>query len=335
MRIAIYGAGSLGTALGAYIAKAGYPIELINRNAAHVAALKEKGARVTGTVEMTVKVNALTPDEMSGVYDVVFLMTKQLDNVNVVRFLAGYLAPDGVICTMQNGLPEPLIAEIVGEERTFGCAIGWGATMNGAGATELTSEPSALCFSLGGYKLSGEKFDMIVRLLQTMGPVQIERNFIGARWSKLLINSAFSGLSTVLGCTFGEICDNKKSRAYAQAVMKECIDVCAALRIRPEPVQGKDIVKLLDYHGPVKKWISRMIIPIAMKKHRRIRASMLTDIENGKRCEIEAINGAVAAAGCKAGVPTPRNDRIIELIRKIEAGELKPGFENLKRLNDR
>jgi len=76
MRIAIYGAGSLGTILGAYISKGGVPIELINRNKAHVEALKEKGAQVVGTVQFTQQVVAYTPEEMSGKYDVIFLMTK-------------------------------------------------------------------------------------------------------------------------------------------------------------------------------------------------------------------------------------------------------------------
>ena len=66
MRIAIYGAGSLGTILGAYLTKAGLNCELINRNQAHVEALRTQGARVTGTVELTVPVKALLPQEMSG-----------------------------------------------------------------------------------------------------------------------------------------------------------------------------------------------------------------------------------------------------------------------------
>ena len=61
MRIAIYGAGSLGTILGAYLTKAGLNCELINRNQAHVEALRTQGARVTGTVELTVPVKALLP----------------------------------------------------------------------------------------------------------------------------------------------------------------------------------------------------------------------------------------------------------------------------------
>ncbi len=72
-KYAIYGAGSLGTVLGAYITKNGGTVELINRNRAHVAALNEKGATITGTVNMTVPVKAITPDEMQGEYDVIFV----------------------------------------------------------------------------------------------------------------------------------------------------------------------------------------------------------------------------------------------------------------------
>ena len=122
MRCAIYGAGSLGTVLGAYMTKNGAQVDLINRNKAHVAALKEKGATIRGTVDMNVPVSALTPDEMSGTYNVILLMTKQLLNPEVVAFLKPFLAEDGVIVTLQNGIPEPSIAEIVGKNRTMGCA---------------------------------------------------------------------------------------------------------------------------------------------------------------------------------------------------------------------
>ena len=76
MRVAIYGAGAMGTILGAYIAASGRQIDLITRNVKHVEAMKEHGAHVLGNANFTVRVNALTPDEMTGVYDIIFLMTK-------------------------------------------------------------------------------------------------------------------------------------------------------------------------------------------------------------------------------------------------------------------
>ena len=331
MRTAIYGAGSLGTILGAYISKAGEPIELINRNKAHVEALNSVGAKVTGTVDFCQKVTAYTPDQMSGTYDIIFLMTKQQNNKEVVAMLKNYLAPDGVLVTFQNGLPEVQIASILGEEHVLGCTVAWGATLQSPGVCELTSEPDALSFSLGSIsKVRNRHFAKVKELLEMMGTVDVEENFIGTRWSKLLINAAFSGMSAVLGCTFGEAAGPKESRRIVQALIKECIDVCATGGIRIEPVQGKDIVKLLDYRSGLKKAISFFIIPIAISKHAKLKASMLQDIEKGKLTEVDAINGAVSEYGRKVGCPTPMNDKVVEIIHLIEEGKMKPCFDNLR-----
>lgn len=287
MRAAIYGAGSLGTILGAYITAKGGRIDLINHKRKHVEALQQGGAHVVGTVEFVQPVTAY--------------------------------------------LPEQGIADIVGEDRVLGCTVAWGATMLGPGVCELTSLPDSLTFSLGSLSAhpNGHLQD-VKDLLELMGPVTVEENFVGTRWSKLLINSAFSGMSTVLGCTFGEAAAPMKSRRLVLGLIKECIDVCAAGGIKIEPVQGKDAVKLLDYHNPLKKALSLFILPIAIKKHSLLKASMLQDLERGKKTEVDAINGAIAAYGRKIGFPTPLNEKVTELIHRMEAGELKPGFDNLK-----
>lgn len=330
MRIAIYGAGSLGTILGAFISKAGINIELINHNKAHVEVLQTIGAQITGTVKFTQKVTAYTPNEMSGLYDIIFLMTKQQHNKDVVQMLKSFLTNDGVLVTFQNGLPEILIAEILGEEHVLGCTVAWGATLQAPGICELTSAPDALSFSLGAISRNRSKhFNKVKELLELMGKVEVEENFIGTRWSKLLINAAFSGMSAVLGCTFGEAARPKESRKIIQALIKECIDVCKMGDIHIEPVQGKDIVKLLDYNNTIKRAFSFFIIPIAIRKHAKLKASMLQDLEKGKLTEVDAINGIVSQYGRKVGCPTPMNDRVVDVIHKIEQGELKPCFENL------
>ncbi len=331
MRTAIYGAGSLGTILGAFITRNGGQIDLINRNKAHIEALQKNGAKIIGKLNFTQKVTAYTPDEMSGTYDIILLMTKQQHNREVVTFIKDFLAPDGVIVTLQNGIPELLISEIVGEDRVLGCSVAWGSTMVSPGVCELTSSPDRLTFSLGSLSSkTNNKIQRVKELLGTVGCVEIDDNFIGSRWSKLLINSSFSGMSAVLGCTFGEAAKNKSSRKIVQGLIKECIDVCAKGGIKIEPVQGKDIVKLLDYKGPIKKAISNFIIPIAIKKHANLKASMLQDLEKGKKTEVEHINGVVSIFGKKVGQPTPLNDKVVKIVNRIEKGELKPSFDNLK-----
>ena len=90
------------------------------------------------------------------------------------------------------------------------------------------------------------------------------------------------------------------------------------------------VSKLLDYKGALKKAISFFIIPIAISKHARLKASMLQDLEKGKLTEVDAINGAVSDYGRKVGCPTPMNDQVVEIIHKIEQGQLKPCADNIK-----
>lgn len=335
MRCAIYGAGSLGTVLGAYMTKNGADVVLINRNKEHVAVLKEKGAHITGTVDFTTPVKAITPDEMEGTYDVFFLMTKQLFNKEVVTFLKPFLAEDGVIVTFQNGIPEPGIAEIVGKDHTMGCVVEWGATLSEPGVCILTSEPDSLSFHMGKMDgISDEQVNAVKELLEKMCPVYMEDNLLGARWSKLLINATFSGLGTVLGGTFGDVFNSPDGRKIAIRCMKECIDVGHAAGETFAPVQGKDITKLFYYKNGLKRAIAMMIMPIAMKKHAAIEPSMLQDLRHHKPCEIDAINGVVCEWGRKCKVPTPVNDRIVEVVKKEQSGELKLEKANLELFRD-
>ncbi|MCQ2476107.1 MAG: 2-dehydropantoate 2-reductase [Clostridia bacterium] len=335
MKCAIYGAGSLGTVLGAYMTKNGAEVELINRNKEHVAALREKGATIKGTVEMNVPVNAITPDEMSGKYDVFFLMTKQLFNKEVVTMLKDYLTEDGVIVTLQNGIPEPGIAEIVGKNHTMGCTVEWGATLSAPGECILTSDPDSLSFHMGKMEgITDAQFNLVKGLLEKMCPVHFEENLLGARWSKLLINATFSGLGTVVGGVFGDVSEGKDVKPIAVRCMKECIDVGHAAGEEFAPVQGKDITKLFYYKNGLKRAFAILLLPIAMKKHRAIEPSMLQDLKKGKPCEIDAINGVVCEWGRKCGIPTPVNDRIVEVIKKEQSGELKLEHSNIRLFDD-
>ena len=128
MRTAILGCGSMGMILGAYLNKNGCEAQLIDAYVDHVKALNEKGAKVIRFGNFTVPVKAISPDQMDGKYDLVFLLTKQTANEEVLNHLLPFLNADSTVCTLQNGVPEPSVAKIIGKERTVGGTILWGAT---------------------------------------------------------------------------------------------------------------------------------------------------------------------------------------------------------------
>lgn len=329
MKAAIYGAGAMGTVLGAYITRAGKKIDMITRNVKHVSALKRDGAKISGTVDFTVPVTALTPDEMTGRYDIIFLMTKQRENAVICQFLRGYLSKNGAICTMQNGLPEPSVAAVVGEERTLGCAVSWGATLKGEGCAVLTSSPDKLTFSLGAYDNGNPNLKKVARLLSCMGGVTLESNFAGARWAKLAINSAFSSLSAITGLTFGQVASDKRTKGIALSMLNEAFAVAAASGVKLQKIQGHDIVKIYCCNGGLKRFIALKLLPLAMKSHKNIISGMYYDLSAGRKCDIDFINGVIVENANKFGVKAPLNKKVLEIAHRIERGELRITADNI------
>ncbi len=335
MKIAIYGAGAMGTVLGAYLTKSGLDVDLFARNKEHVEALKKKGAHIIGTTSFTVQVNAFYPHELSTLYDFIFLTTKQRNNDEVVNFLKDYVKEDGAIVVMQNGIPEMKVAKIIGDDKVIGCTMNWGATYHGKGVSELTSKASHenLTFNIGPYKnIAMYKVKKAADILENMGKVTIEDNLIGARYAKLLVNASMSGLSVITGKTFGYLANNKESRLLALAIIKECINVAKKGNIEIEKLQGHDIVKWMDYNNKIERFIAGIILKLAMKKHRNIKSSMLRDLDRGLKTEVNFINGAVCDMGREYNVKTPLNDKIVALVREIENKDRLVSLNNLKEL---
>ncbi len=333
-RIAVYGAGAMGTVLGALLTKGGLQVDLITRNRAHVEGMKTAGATILcegdGT-SFTQTVNAVLPEEMTGKYDVIFLMTKQKHNAEILRFLLPYMKEDGLVCTTQNGLPEQGVADIVGSERTYGAATSFGATYLEGGRVALTSKIEGMSMEVGGYQNGGEKLPLLTEILSCAGKAVEKENFVvqsndllGARWAKLTINAAFSGLSVVTGMTFGEVARRKKTRKIALGIIRECAAVANASGVRLAKMQGHDIEKLLCKN----RLFAYMVLPLVMKKHKKLVSGMLKDVQNGKRCEIDFINGMVVNAGVRVGVQTPLCEKVVEIVHGIEDGLYETDYRN-------
>ena len=228
-RLAIMGCGSLGTILGAYISKAGRQVDLIDANKAHVDALNKDGAKIQilGKEGFTVPVKAITPDQMEGIYDIFIYMAKQTYNEIAIPQMLAHSNENTVICTCQNGIPELAVCNYVDSERVMGAPVLWGATWVEPGVSNLTQSDESLKgagFTLGS--VSGKVTEEVLEvkeILEFMGHVDISQNLMGQRWCKLLMNSTFSGMSTVLGGTFGDVNRNDAAMKCVAFIGRESV----------------------------------------------------------------------------------------------------------------
>lgn len=336
MRTAILGAGALGIIIGARMTANGQQVDLIDAYKENVDALNTDGATATGYISMHQKVTALTPDQMTGTYDLVLLLTKQTANPTALPRLLPHLHKDSIVCTLQNGIPEESVASYVGKERTIGGAVGFGATWLKPGVSELTSSQEAIdkfAFEIG--EMDGAirpRLEKVKEVLGAAGGTTILTNLMGIRWTKLLMNSTFSGMSASLGVSFRPILEDSKAMICIAHIADEVIKVCHAKGFRMVEMQGEDM-EFLELKN-------KDDIPDKMDFYQRVwgrhnnKASMLQDLEKGKPTEIDYINGVVSRGGRERGIATPFNDKVVELVKEAEDRKEVTAFSNLARFGD-
>ncbi|WP_337031220.1 2-dehydropantoate 2-reductase [Paenibacillus illinoisensis] len=330
MRIAILGAGSLGTIVGAYLADGGMDVELIDAYQEHVDALNQTGAKVVGTTEFHAKVKAITPDQKSGTYDLVLLLTKQLSNGTILRELLPFLHDESIVCSLQNGIPEENVASIVGAARVIAGSVEFGATFMEPGISSLTTEYTQFkkyAFQIG--ELNGETSDRIQRVksvLDLVGGTHISENLVGTKWSKLLINNAFSGLSAALNGEYGDILDDEVCIVSAVHIADETIKVGHANGVEFVKMNGFDIASLeLQSEQDIPERIK--MLRYVMEPSRLLKASMLQDLEKKRKTEIDYINGVVSSKAEGTGITTPYNDLVVKLVQAAEETQTVPDFQ--------
>ncbi len=335
-RIAVMGAGSLGTIFGAYLVKAGQDVELVDAYQDHVDALRTTGAHVVGKAEMTVPIKACTPENMKGIYDLIFYMAKQTFNDTAIPQMMAHIDEGSVVVTCQNGLPERPLVKAFGPKRVYGAPVGWGATFRGPGCSELTSDPAVMAFYLGSADGTvTEKLLETKAVMESMCPVHLAEDLMGIRWMKLLVNASHSGLSASFGASFGQVWDNTQSMRLDVKIGAECLAVAKALGVTVAPhSQAGDLREIFKAGSEAELYHSMDLVRSAWKSQRGLVASMAQDLAHGRRCEIGAINGVVCECGREAGVPTPVNDRVVSVVELIQDGDLTGSFDNLRFFKD-
>jgi 2-dehydropantoate 2-reductase len=333
-RLLVVGCGGIGGVVAAHLFEQGHDITALTTNALIADAINAHGFRVRGEGSPgTVRGRAVQKlDAKSGLFDYVLLATQPPQVEEAARDALAFLAPQGAMVCLQNGLCEERIAAIAGPERTLGGIVAWGGSMVEPGLYDRTSA--------GGFVLgrpdgaSDDRLDELGRVLEAIGPTTVTSNLAGARWSKLAINCAISSIGTVGGDRLGALMRHRHVRRLALEIMTETVAVSRALGVRLEKVSGTldlDWIALTEAErvvaGSPGLFAKHALLLAVGARYRRLRSSMLSAIERGRPPAIDFLNGEVVSRGAILGIPTPINAAIRAEVLAIARGKAKPSHD--------
>ncbi|MGD1067182.1 MAG: 2-dehydropantoate 2-reductase [Vulcanimicrobiaceae bacterium] len=297
MRVGIVGAGALGTLFGHRLAAAN-EVVLLERRPDIVAAVRADGLRVDG--ETRAAQIASEPRSLFGV-QVLFVFVRATDTLRALRPFAGELSPTTAIVSLQNGL---------GNEEAIKTCLGGSIPLVIGATTEsaLTVGPGEVrrigegATVLGTAGASADVVNRIVRLvgeagLRTSAAYDIRPHL----WGKLIANAAINPVAALLDRPNGVVLADAHAGEVSRSLAQEAATVANAMRIPLPFTDPWTYVRGIVEHTA------------------ELDNSMLYDLRSGVPTEVDFINGAVVAAGRRAGVPTPYNETLADLVRAREA----------------
>jgi 2-dehydropantoate 2-reductase len=331
--VLIVGAGAIGGVTAAKMAGEVQRVAVLDANRGHVDRMRAPGLLIDDLgEERRARLDASAdPGELDGPFEFALITLK-------APHLESALAPllerglARTFVSLGNGLVQERIAGIVGSETLIWGTVEWGATNLGPGRLARTTRGP---FIIG--EPDGSVRERTRLLAEALGPVdeaRITENIRGQVWSKLLVNSTFSGLGAVSGLLYREVAEDPDGREVILALWREGFDVGKAQALELEEVLGVPAAALV-VRDPADRDRAEAALEVAMKQAGATKASMLQDLERGIETEVDVINGAVVEKGREYGIETPLNARVVELMHAMERGERAPVrdvFRELRKL---
>ncbi|MFC5396366.1 ketopantoate reductase family protein [Bosea vestrisii] len=328
--ILIWGAGAIGGTLGAYWARAGVPVLMVDIVPEHVEACRTSRLAIIGPVEeFRQVVPAVTPQELTGSYSRIVLAVKAGATEAALAALKPHLAADGFVLSAQNGLNEIVIAKAVGEQRTMGCFVNFGADWHGPGEILYGNRGAVVVGELDGAMT--ERVREMHRLLAIFEPDAIlTDNIYGYLWGKLAYGAMLFGTALTNDSMSANFADPQRLPVWL-ALGREVGAVAAARGVTslgfgefdpavfapgaPEGPQVETIAWLADYTSKTAKTHSGIWRDLAVRK---------------RKTEGQPQIGIISALGREVGVATPALELLVSLIQDIEDGRRPMSFETLK-----
>ena len=336
-RLAIVGTGAIGSVIGAYLSREGRDITLIDTWADHVEAMKANGIHITAeNGEFTTPVHAMHLGEANTIpeqFDAIFLAVKSYDTVWATHFAMNYLKPTGVIISSQNGVNDEVIAPIVGFSREMACVITLGAGLYEPGYAIHTGDPYKLSFTVGELTgLETERVKALAEVMSDIGVTKVSRNIWGERWAKLATNCMANPIAASTGLGSADVRRTPGVVDVAINVGAEVVRVGMSLGIQVEPISGVPAEDYLPTDNAEAMEDVKSRLAEGAGSLGAGRPSMLQDVMKGRRTEIEFLNGYVARRGDALGINTPFCDGIVDVVKRVERGDLTSEEANLEPL---
>lgn len=332
MRLLVWGAGAMGGTIGAYLVRAGHDVTFVDRAADHVAAMNATGLRISGPVDaFTVQVRAHTPETISGIFGTILLCVKAHHTAEALPMLLPFLAPDGYVVSIQNGLNERVIARAVGPERTIGAFVNFGADYLEPGHIHRGNRAAVVLGELDG-RITARLRALHATMLDFDDRAIMTDNIWGYLWGKL----AYGAQLFATALTNDSIADALANPAFSMVYIelaREVMAVAQAHGVAPEGFNGFDPHAFLPGGEDALAQRSLGEMVIFNRGSAKTHSGIWRDLAVRKRrTEVDAQLGPIVELGREAGIPTPLNARLIELIHDIEDGRRPQSLDTLAEL---
>jgi 2-dehydropantoate 2-reductase len=326
----IVGAGAIGAIVGVALIEAGHDVRFIDSNRDHVEAVRTHGLLLSGYRQARVAAPITSPDQADWPLRQVLLAVKSRHTVEALRPLAGRLAPDGFVVSLQNGLEEYRIADLVGANRTVGAFLTFGGHYKAPGEIVFGGPGT---FRVG--EIAGATTPRVVALQQAFSvlqPVETTDNIFGFLWSKIVLSAIYfataitdSDVTDLYAVArhrdlFGRLAGEVVAVAEAKNVHLEAFDGFDATAFRPGAAPDQ-AATAAAWEGQNRYWAS----------HASKRTGIWRDLAIHKRkTEVDRLIAPVVEIGREAGIATPRIARLVAVVNEIENGQRPLAVQNLR-----
>lgn len=334
-RVLVWGAGAVGGTVGAHLVRAGHQVTFVDVDAGSVAAIADpaRGLSITGPVDtFRVSAPAFVPDALEGTWDTVLLCVKAQASMMACLSLARHLAPEGYVVSLQNGLCERVISAIVGQGRTVGACINFGADVVGPGTVMYGGRGAFVLGELDGTATPRvQAVHAMVRDAFEPGAV-ITDEIDGYVWGKLAI-AALLFAQAVGEAGVADCLARPELLPLWRTLAGEVLAVAEAVGVRAHGLDGFDPAAFAP--GATEDQ-ARASIAAMVAFHRgsaRVHGGMWRDLSvHRRRTEVDVQLLPVVMEGGSYGVDTPMCRKLVRMVHDVEEGVRVQSDANLVEL---